>query len=256
MLWPVTLGGIVLGGLTAGLPGAILGGVLGQALDRHWRLQHWADLPQRLGLRPEFNQVLFLCLGRIAKADGRVTQQHLQLARELMQQYRLDEPQRLAAMGDFNAGKEGGRRVERALVRLLRQQPQRSAELLDGCWRMAVLQERHGTAARLLSEWAEMARLGKAEQQRLRQRHQRRPANSTAPVRTGNSLQQAARLLGVELNTGPTEVKRAYRRLLSRHHPDRLIASGASEAELAAASDKVHQIQQAYEKLRRYHGIR
>lgn len=256
VLWPATVVGVILGTAVAELPGAILGGVLGHALDRHWRLQLWSDLSQRLGLRPDFTQVLFLCLGRIAKADGRVTEQHLQLARELMQQYRLEESQRVIAIKDFNRGKLPATRVERSLRRWLRQQPQRGAELLDGCWRMAVVQDRHDAAARLLNEWADMAGLSKAEQQRLRQRHQRRQPGSAAPVRTGSSLQQAARLLGVELNAAPEQVKRAYRRLLSRHHPDKLIATGASEAELAAASDKVHQIQQAYEKLRRYHGIR
>src|SRR5690554_2005872 len=134
MLWPVTLVGVLLGMLVAGLPTAILGGVLGHVLDRHWRLRSWSELPARLGLRPSFEQVLFLCLGRVAKADGRVTSQHLQLARQLMQQYRLDESQRLLAINDFNRGKQAGRRLERSLRRLLRQQPQRSAELLDSCW--------------------------------------------------------------------------------------------------------------------------
>jgi len=255
VLWPATLIGILLGTVAAGLPGAVLGGVLGQALDRHWRLQRWSDLPQRLGLRPDFTQVLFLCLGRVAKADGRVTQQHLQLARELMQQYRLDEPQRLAAIKNFNRGKQPATAVERSLRRWLKHEPQRSAELLDSCWRMAAVQARPD-AARLLAGWAQLAGLSKAEQQRLRQRHQRRQPGSSAAVSTGGSLQQAACVLGVDLNAEPAQIKRAYRRLLSRHHPDKLIATGASEAELAEASDKVHRIQQAYEKLRRYHGLR
>lgn len=146
MLWPLTLGGIALGAVVAGVSGAILGGILGHALDRHWQLRRWSDLLQRLGLRPDFEQVLFLCLGRIAKADGQVTQQHLQLARELMQQYRLDESQRLAAMRAFNQGKQQARRVERAVERLFRQQPARSAELLDGGWRMALIHGRVGRA--------------------------------------------------------------------------------------------------------------
>lgn len=256
MLWPLTLGGIALGAVVAGVSGAILGGILGHALDRHWQLRRWSDLLQRLGLRPDFEQVLFLCLGRIAKADGQVTQQHLQLARELMQQYRLDESQRLAAMRAFNQGKQQARRVERAVERLFRQQPARSAELLDGGWRMALIHGRVGRAGLLLDDWAQRAGLGKAEQQRLRQRHQRRQAGAAAPARTTGSLQQAARLLGVELDSSPEQIKRAYRRQLSRHHPDKLIGTGASEAKLAEASERVHQIQQAYERLRRYHGIR
>ncbi len=253
MLWPVTVTGLVLGAVVAGVPGGILGGVLGHALDRHWRLQRWSDLPRQLGLKPPFERVLFLCLGRIAKAHGRVTDEHLQLARELMRQYRLDEVQRRQAMDDFNRGKLPASRVERQLQRLCRQQPQRNAELLDCCWRMALVHERPSAAAQqLLDAWAQMAGLGKAEQQRLRQRRQ--PAG--APAATGGGLRQAAAVLGIELNAEPAQIKRAYRRLLSRHHPDKLMAGGASEAELAAAGEQVHRIQQAYEKLRRYRGFR
>ena len=49
MLWPATLVGGLLGAVAAGVPGAVLGAVLGHTLDRHWRLQSWSDLPQRLG---------------------------------------------------------------------------------------------------------------------------------------------------------------------------------------------------------------
>lgn len=261
MLWPLTVAGVLLGSAVAGVSGGILGGVLGHALDRHWGLRRWSQLPAQLarwlGLRPDFNQVLFLCLGRMAKAHGRVTPQHLQLARELMQQYRLEEPQRLAAMADFNRGKQPTTRIERQLQRLCRQQPGRGAELLDGCWRMALVHGQPSAAAlRLLESWADLAGLSKAEQQRLRQRHQRHQRGSAAPVATGGGLQRAAAILGVDLDAEPAQIKRSYRRLLSRHHPDKLVSAGASEAELAAAGEQVHRIQQAYEKIRRYRGFR
>ena len=261
MLWPVTVAGVLLGSAVAGVPGGILGGVLGHALDRHWGLRRWSEVPAQLGrwlgLRPEFEQVLFLCLGRMAKAHGRVTAEHLQLARELMQQYRLDEPQRLAAMADFNRGKLPATSVERQLRRLCRQQPGRNAELLDSCWRMGLVHGQPSAATRqLLERWAAIAGLGKAEQQRMQQRHQRRRSGSAAPVATGGGLQQAAAVLGVEQNAEPAQIKRAYRRLLSRHHPDKLMAAGVSEDELAAAGEQVHRIQQAYEKLKRYRGFR
>lgn len=261
MLWPVTVAGVLLGGLVAGVPGGILGGVLGHALDRHWGLRRWSDLPSQvvrwLGLKPDFQQVLFRCLGRVAKVHGRVTPEHLQLARDLMQQYRLDESQRLSAMESFNRGKLPNTRIERQLRRLCRQQPGRNAELLDGCWRMALVhREQTAASQQLLSRWAALAGLSKAEQQRLRQRHQRHRPGGAAPATTGGGLQQAAGILGVELNAEPAQIKRAYRRLLSRHHPDKLVAGGASEAELAAAGEQLHRIQQAYEKIKRYRGFR
>jgi DnaJ like chaperone protein len=43
------------------------------------------------------------------------------------------------------------------------------------------------------------------------------------------------------------EVKQAYRRLLSRHHPDKLIAKGVSEEKIKWANDKTQKIVKAYE---------
>lgn len=264
MGWPLTILGAVLGVWLAGVAGAVFGAMLGHALDRYWQLRYWRDLPRllarRLGLRPDFEAVLFLALGRVAKSGGRVLPEHLQLARALMQQYRLDETQRLVAMSSFNRGKRPDTRIEQPLRRLLRQHPGRAAELLDCCWRMALVQ---GPAAKasgqLLERWSGLAGLTPAEQQRLRQRHQRHQRGQTgsgAPATTGGTLQQAAALLGVDLMAEPAQIKRAYRRLLSRHHPDKLVATGASQAELAAAGEQVHRVQQAYEIVRRYRGFR
>lgn len=262
MLWPVTVLGTVVGSLSGGLPGALLGAVLGHALDRHWRLRRWRDLSRKLselrGQKTRFEHVLFLCLGRLARANGRVTQVHLQLARDLMQQYRLDESARLAAMRDFNAGKNAGPDLTRLVHKFCRREPGRTAELLDCCWRMAVLPGQLSAEARaLLDAWSSKAGVGNAEQQRMHQKHQQHQRSATrSPVASRDRLHQAAALLKVELDATPEQIKRAYRRQLSLHHPDKLIARGASEPQLSNAGEQIHRIQEAYEILRSHRGFR
>lgn len=275
MLWPVTVIGAALGGSIGGVPGGIFGAVLGHALDRHWQLQRWSDLPRRcrelLGREASFEQVLFLCLGRLAKADGRVLPAHLQLARDLMQQYRFTEAARLQAMQWFNQGKLPSQRLTPLVRRLLKREPARIAELLDCCWRMALADGVLGPQERaLLDEWGGQAGMGRAEQQRMHQRHQRGYSRSdsgsagassqsgvgSAPVANRDRLKEAASLLEVGLDAPPEQIKRAYRRQLSRHHPDKLIARGGSERDPGLAGERIHLIQEAYELIKRYRGFR
>lgn len=261
MLWPFTVVGAVVGGLVADVPGGILGAVLGQALDRHLKLDSWADLTRRFtnaqSRRYGYQTVLFLCLGRLAKAEGRVEPAHLQLARDIMQQYRLDEPSRLQAMRDFNRGKTPGLRLAPLIKRLHRTNPSRSAELLDCCWRMALVTGTLGARSRkLLDDWSALSGMAQAEQQRMHQRHRASGAAGARqpPTASRNLMQEAAELLGVDVSAPPEIIKRAYRRQLSRHHPDKQV--GGTPQELASAGERVHAIQQAYERLRRYRGFR
>ena len=262
MLWPVTITGAILGAWIGDVPGAILGAVLGHALDRHWRLKRWAELPERLrqtfgSERASFEHILFLCLGRLAKSEGRVLSEHLQLARDLMQHYRMDESGRLQAMGWFNQGKDAGDRLTPMVRKLLRREPARTAELLDlltpvvKAWPSALGQRER----ELLDQWSGKVGAGSAEQQRYQRQRSERQSRQ-APVTSRDSLKAAGRLLEVDIDASPEEIKRAYRRQLSRHHPDKLIARGSGHQAVDNAGERIHQIQEAYERLRRYRGFR
>ena len=93
MLWPGTLIGAAAGWALASIPGAMLGGLLGQVLDRRLRLQSWRDLLGQLGGEEPLadEELLFLALGRLAKSRGRVTDEHIRQARAEMLRLRLDE---------------------------------------------------------------------------------------------------------------------------------------------------------------------
>ena len=62
-------------------------------------------------------------------------------------------------------------------------------------------------------------------------------------------------MLGLQKDASPAEIKLAYRRLLKRHHPDKLAASNASAADLKRATDKTREITAAYERIREARGF-
>ena len=57
-------------------------------------------------------------------------------------------------------------------------------------------------------------------------------------------------MLGVEPDSTEAEVKKAYRRLMSQHHPDKLVAKGLPEEMMKLAKEKTQEISAAYELIK------
>jgi len=249
MLWPGTVIGTGAGFAIASIPGAMLGALLGQAMDRRLQLQSWAELFERLkGKSPlRDDQLLFVLLGRLAKCEGRVVDSHIQQARHEMRLLRLDQDQQRIAIAAFNRGKDGRDRLQHHLQRLGRQ-PNSAEGVLRACWRMVWAD---GNASRteraLVVQWGKWLGWSSVQVQGLSADYEpvRRPlANS------GGAYQEAMRLLGVTATTEPAQVKRAYRRLLSRHHPDKLAGSGATPVQLREATERTRDLHSAYALIR------
>jgi DnaJ like chaperone protein len=65
-----------------------------------------------------------------------------------------------------------------------------------------------------------------------------------------NNLADAYSVLGISENASDTELKKAYRRLMSQNHPDKLVAKGLPEEMMTVAKKKTQKIAKAYELIR------
>jgi DnaJ like chaperone protein len=233
--------------------GAGLGGVLGRS-------------PDPIAVNAVFFPTTFRVMGNIAKADGRVSEQEIASARAIMQALRLNPAQRLAAMGYFNEGKQPDFDLDTAVQRLgvlLAPYPElvnffleiqlQAAIAGDGLSAMprARLQR---VAASLRVTPAQFARLESI----LRWRHGAGSAGSGpgADALDAERLAQAYSLLEAEPAMSDEAVVKAYRRQMSRHHPDKLQANGLPESMLERAKERTQQIQAAYELIRARRGMR
>jgi len=266
------VGGLL--GFAAGGPiGALLGATLGHGVDRGvQRLAEGLTLPpgDRRRIESVFFTATFSTLGHLSKADGRVSEAEIALAEAVMARLQLTGERRSAAIALFRQGKEPGFDL-RAMIERFRQEClgrrmlvhlfleiQLQAAYADGepsAAKRRVLEEiRAGLRIpelvfRQLEGLVRMQRqFGTAGAGGWSGAGGQRAGTGRAPSR-GPTLSQAYAVLGVSPKDSDAAVTRAYRKLLSQHHPDKLVAKGVPEDMLKLATQKTREIRRAYEMI-------
>jgi DnaJ like chaperone protein len=270
MNWAGKVIGGVLGLATVGPWGAVLGALIGHQFDTG------AGLGSLLGggadparVNALFFPTTFRVMGHIAKADGRVSEQEIASARAVMHALRLTPAQMLSAMGYFNEGKQASFDLDAAL-RQLRGAIAPHPELANF---FVEIQLQAALAGDGLSELprARLRRvalglgLGQAQFARLesilRWSHRGGGGAGAGPSPGGRvsgeeRIAQAYSLLEATPSMSDEQIVKAYRRQMSRHHPDKLQANGLPESMLERAKERTQQIQVAYEAIRERRGMR
>jgi DnaJ like chaperone protein len=91
---------------------------------------------------------------------------------------------------------------------------------------------------------------------RARQRFHGGSSGARGAPAGGVTLAQCYAELEVEAGATDPEVTKAYRRQMSRHHPDKLVANGLPESMAQVAKEKTQRIQEAYESIRAARGMK
>ncbi|KXU33928.1 molecular chaperone DjlA [Ventosimonas gracilis] len=260
MIWPFTLLGALLGLLLGRLPGALFGALLGQAIDRRLRLRRLQDLPAllrgRLAEKPHLDEreLLFLLLGRLAKSEGAVQESHIQMARAEMQRLRLGANAQREAIAAFGRGKNLQDGLLQRSLTELSSRPQLAEALLRACWRMALADGYLGAhEQRLLLQWGGWMGFAAHKVKALGQDYQ--PKNLNDPQSRHSDYQRALKLLGVTANSSPAQIKSAWRRQLSRHHPDKLTGHNATPERLREATERTGELHKAYQLIKKQRGF-
>jgi len=266
--WGKLIGG-AFGFMFGGPLGAVLGAVLGHNFDRG--LQGGSEpesggVAERERIQTAFFTATFSTMGYLAKADGRVSPQEISLTEALMTQMELSPELRQTAIRLFREGKAAGfpldevidqfrsecRRRQNLLRMFLEIQLQAAYAdgRLDPAEEAVLLRisRRLGFPDALFRQLERMVR-GEAAFRGAGERAQA-PGRSDKP-----SLDAAYAILNLTPAASDEEVKRAYRRLRSQHHPDKLVAKGLPEEMMKMASRKSHEIRQAYERIREDRGF-
>ena len=257
-LWGKVVG--TLAGLATGKPWiALLGLLLGHQFDRGFA-ERFSDPvggaagPIRL---PEyFIRALFQVMGHMAKADGRVSEDEIRAARALMHRLDLGPAKIGQAIDWFDSGKQKTFPLL-ATVRQLQRDTARRPELRSVFVRLlievalskATLHRRERSLLWTVCSELEIGRVELAQLEAML-RAQRAFRKSPAGAADAARVSEAYAVLGVDKSSTNEDIKRAYRRLMNKHHPDKLAASNPGAAELAAAQKRTRDIRSAYETLK------
>ena len=211
-----------------------------------------------------FIEPLFALAGALSKSDGRVSEQEIAAAESLMTRLRLDSAQRRAAVERFTAGKQadfpahlaiadlkrwcGGRRdlaflVLDLLLDLVHAEgtpaQAKLALVRKLCWAL-------GVSDHELAALSAMKGYGPAQAWGS--------AGPRAQPSSGAMRVDPYAVLGLERTAHERDIKRAYRKLMSQHHPDKL---GNVPDELKRrAEERAREINAAYERVKAERGFK
>ena len=239
--------------------GAAFGLLLGQLFDPrvlHRRNGGSAAADQFSQL---FLDVAFEVMGHLAKIDGRVSEPEIRAVREVMHGLQFTPEQTSGAIERFTRGKSEdyplGERLD-ALARQIDHRDDLARAFVHLQLQAAVGAGPIGPEKRqLLWYVANALYLSRAELAQLESlvRAQRERATRD---RGSTSVEQAYRVLGVAADASDVEVKKAYRRLMNQHHPDKLVARGLPESMIGTAEQKTHEVRAAYERVKEERGFK
>lgn len=229
--------------------GAMLGAAVGHQFDRGLG---GATGPAQHRIQAAFFTATFSVMGHIAKADGRVSREEITVAENVMAQMRLSAVQREVARNLFNEGKAADFALDEVLEQFRAECRRRTSLIL-----MFMEIQAHAAWADGRLDPAENRILGRVAQVLGVDRRTLEQILSSVQYAAGGAREAAHdiaedyKILGVPRNADDDAVKRAYRRLMNRNHPDKLVAKGMPEEMVRVATEKTQKIKLAYERIKK-----
>jgi len=260
-IWGKVLGFLFGFMLSRNIIGALIGAWIGHRFDKGIGLDFSAlgGAKSDTERQAAFFYSTFSVMGYIAKANGQVTQHEIAFATAYMDKLGLKGTMREQAQEAFRDGKTTGFPLSERLAKLKSAVSNRQDLLLlfleiqiqvafadgnlDQDERDALHQIANdlGYSAQELDKLLEMIIAGASFHQ-----HGQGGSNQSF-AQSGQQLENAYKVLGVTKENSASEIKKAYRKLMSQHHPDKLVAKGLPPEMMETAKQKAQDIQAAYE---------
>jgi DnaJ like chaperone protein len=245
--------GALLGAFIGGYSGLIIGGLTGYAAG---------VAMQRFlvgSLQVAQSQLLdstFSIMGALCKADNVVSRDEINAVEQIFDMLKLQGESRKQAKAAFNRGKQPGFGLDAAVDNFAQISRGRGPllQLFLQLQCMAVVADGRIDPAEHAMLVRIARRLGLTEADVSQLEALLRAAMggpSTAGGRPQKDrLSDAYTALGITADATPAEIKRAYRKLISKNHPDKLKARGLPESMRPVAEERSRELNSAYDLIK------
>ena len=248
--------GIFLGYYLLGIFGAFVGYVIGSILDRYRAYGAGAINPLTNAHRQTvFIETVFILMGKLAKADGYISQDEINHVEEFIHKLGMSSEHRQLAIALFKQGAAPDFDIKPKLnefIAVCGHTNSLKQMLLIYLIVMALSDGRlHAAEEGLLKDFAfhlgyDQSAFKQLLDMVLGQSHFA-GGQTTSPT----ALEDAYKALGVSKESSDQEVKRAYRKLMSQYHPDKLMGQGVPEDMISMATAQTQEVQAAYELIKK-----
>ena len=191
-----------------------------------------------------------------------MTEDEIRAARMVMHRLSLNPAQVRRAIGWFDAGKQPGFSLLQTIRELRRVGARSAAErqtfvrlLLEVVLAKDRLKKEERALLWKVCTELEIGRVELAQLEamiRAQKGFRRSPAGDADAIR----VQKAYDTLGVTQESSNDEVKKAYRRLMNKNHPDKLSGDNPGPDAIAEAERRTREVRSAYEMLKARRSIR
>ncbi len=252
--------GVVVGYLLLGFIGAVIGFFGGAFFDRMRAYGSGGMNPLQNALRQAvFLETVFISMGKLAKADGHISQDEIDHVEVLMQKLGMTDEHRKQAIVLFKQGADSAFDVGLTYQRFMSicgQTKDLKQVLLVYLIVMAHADGHfHPQEEALLIKIAETLGYDQAAFRHLLDMVLNQSHFGAGQATSGQAIEDAYKALGVSKESTDAEIKRAYRKLMSQYHPDKLMGQGVPEDMIKVATEQAKEIQLAYDLIKKTRGI-
>ncbi|OGS90109.1 MAG: molecular chaperone DjlA [Gallionellales bacterium GWA2_60_18] len=252
--------GVVAGYYFFGLFGALFGLFVGSFIDRVRAYGSGGMNPLQNALRQAvFIETVFILMGKLAKADGQVSQDEIAHAEQFMQKLGMTAQHRQQAIAWFKQGADAAFDIEPTLMRFMAvcgHTKNLKEVLLAYLIVMALADgQYHPAEEALLTDIAGRLGYGPVAFRQMLDMVRNQSHFAGAQANAETALDDAYKALGVTKDSSDAEIKRAYRKLMSQYHPDKLMGQGVPEDMIAMATEQAKDIQLAHDLIKKSRNI-